>query len=80
MTVLGCREALARVYEFLDGELEDASPDQVAEHFRLCSKCYPHLAMERSFREALCRALKGQHAPDALRGRVLELLDREGGG
>lgn len=75
-----CEEALARVHEFLDGELDDVPRESVAEHFRICTRCYPHLAMERSFREALRRTLRGQEAPAALRARVLDLLEREAAG
>ena len=74
-----CREAVTRVQEFLDGELEDASIDRVREHFEVCSQCYPHLQFERSFREALAKVTRGESAPPELRGRVVELLAGVGG-
>jgi anti-sigma factor (TIGR02949 family) len=69
-----CREAMTRVQEFLDGELEDASIDRVRAHFEVCSRCYPHLRFERSFREALARVTRGEAAPPELKRRVVELL------
>jgi anti-sigma factor (TIGR02949 family) len=70
-----CQEALARLYDFLDGELDGVSHSQVETHFQKCARCYPHLAFEQNFREALHRAVEGQAAPPELRSRVLRLLD-----
>lgn len=69
-----CREAVTVVQEFLDGQLEGVSADQVREHFEICSRCYPHLKFEQSFREALARASAGACAPADLRRRVVDLL------
>lgn len=69
-----CREAITVVQEFLDGTLEGVSDDQVREHFDICSRCYPHLKFERSFREALARAARGEGAPPELKRKVVDLL------
>mgnify|MGYP003573952783 CR=1 FL=1 len=73
--MLSCEETLARLYEFLDGELEDVTQAQVEAHFDVCAKCYPHLAMERSFLDALHRVVEGESAPSHLKSRVLQLLE-----
>lgn len=70
-----CEEALSRLYELLDGELDDVTSEQVAAHFEVCRRCYPHLACERAFKAALKRTVEGGHAPAALRRQVLSLLD-----
>lgn len=69
-----CREAITVVQEFLDGTLEGVSDEQVRAHFDICSRCYPHLKFERSFREALARASRGESAPPELKRRVVDLL------
>ncbi|HZD04955.1 MAG TPA: zf-HC2 domain-containing protein [Longimicrobiales bacterium] len=76
-----CHDALSRLYELLDGELDDRTAGQVAAHLEACRRCYPHLASERAFKAALRRALEGRKAPRELRRRVLRLLDEavEGG-
>lgn len=79
MNKLDCRQALARLYEYLDGELTDERAAQVRHHLEICKGCYPHVNFCRSFQDALHRA--GQCQPDApaeLRARVLELLRAEG--
>jgi anti-sigma factor (TIGR02949 family) len=70
-----CEEALSRLYEFLDGELDDVTTEQVEAHFEACRRCYPHLACERAFKAALRRAIEGRHAPSRLRREVLRLLE-----
>lgn len=73
--MIPCEEALARLYEYLDGELEAASREEVELHFRICARCYPHLKLETNYRDALRRALEGQRAPPGLRTRILELME-----
>lgn len=69
-----CKEAVAVVQEYLDGQLQGVSAEDVREHFEICSRCYPHLKFERTFREALARASSGDCAPPELRRRVVDLL------
>jgi hypothetical protein len=38
-TSVDCREALHRVYHFLDGELTSERRDQIARHLDKCSPC-----------------------------------------
>lgn len=75
-----CEEALARVYEYLDGELDDVPREEVERHFRICGRCYPHLKLERTFRDALHRACEGQAAPSDLKDRVRALLEQDPAG
>ena len=47
--MISCEDALHRIHEFIDGELEDVSSEQVKAHFDVCGRCYPHLQLEESF-------------------------------
>jgi anti-sigma factor (TIGR02949 family) len=69
-----CEEALRLVHDFIDGELADVSQAEVEAHFEVCAGCYPHLKLERSFREAVRRACAGRTAPPGLRERVLNIV------
>lgn len=69
-----CEEALAVMQEFLDGELDHLTHAQVKAHFDVCSRCYPHLRLEESFRVAVQRAARGNTAPPELKNRLKELL------
>ena len=72
--MITCEEALGVVHDFLDGELDGVSEEQVKAHFEVCKRCYPHLHVEEAFREALCRAAAEERAPTALKARLMELL------
>jgi len=76
--MVSCQDALERLYEYLDGELEDLESDRVAEHFRECQQCYPRLTFERTFLEVVHSVDTREAAPEELRTRVLDLLKAEG--
>ena len=77
---ISCEEALRLVHDFLDGELEGVSPAEVKAHFEVCRGCYPHLRLERAFREAMKRACTRQTAPATLRDKVARLLSEAADG
>ncbi len=72
-----CLEALERVQEYLDGELDGTSHEEVALHFSVCKACYPHLRLEERFLDLLHRSEKGESCPEHLRSQVLALLSSE---
>lgn len=71
-----CREALALLHEYLDRELTGEEHDRVKAHFDICSRCYPKLRTEESFRLAVRKAARGQTAPEGLRHRLRATLAR----
>jgi len=74
---ISCLEALERVYEYLDGELEGATERDVAHHFSICKNCYPHLKLEERFLALLHSAQAVEEASPRLRSQVLEMLETE---
>lgn len=74
-----CQRSMAVIQEFLDGELPEDRRQDVAEHFRVCTRCYPHLRLEEAFRERVRTALSRQEVPDGLRSRVLDIIATEEG-
>ena len=75
-----CMEAMERVQEYLDGELDSVSHEEVAQHFSMCQRCYPHLRLEERFKELLHRSQEEEACPDRVRERVLELLGSQAEG
>lgn len=70
-----CREALERVFEYLDNELAPADAAEIKRHFEKCRSCYPVLKYCQSFQEAMQRAADCQCcAPRQLKDRIAELL------
>ena len=81
MEMISCHDALRLVHEYLDGELQDVSDQQVQAHFDVCQQCYPHLHLESVFRDTVRRAAGTQTAPPELKARLSEILaeaDTEG--
>ena len=78
MSEVHCREALARIFEYLDGELAAGSAEEIRAHFERCQSCYPCLRYATAFQEMLARVAQGQRcAPEELRLRVAALLRAE---
>lgn len=78
--MISCEEALRLVHEFIDGELEAVSAEEVQRHFDVCQRCYPHLHLESTFREALRRAAGAPAAPAGLRDRLTSMIAEERAG
>ena len=76
--MISCDEAAARLFEYLDGELDDLSEEDVRRHLEVCEACYPRVQFERHFLEALGRSQRDGHASQELKGRVLQALAEEG--
>ena len=72
--MIPCEEASARLFEYLDGELEDVSEEEVRLHLEVCERCYPRAQFEKHFLEALRRSRNGGRASQSLRDRVLKSL------
>ncbi|WP_166349646.1 mycothiol system anti-sigma-R factor [Phytoactinopolyspora limicola] len=68
-----CAEVLARVYAFLDHELDGRALtyDEIEAHLDGCGSCLSKYDLERAVRQVLARSCACEHAPDALRMKVL---------
>lgn len=78
MGMIRCEEALARLWEFLDGELTAADEEAVRKHLEICHRCYPHYDFQRAYFEYTRRIRERDHAPPGLRRRLFErILEQE---
>ncbi|MQA04730.1 MAG: mycothiol system anti-sigma-R factor [Streptosporangiales bacterium] len=69
-----CREVLARVYTFLDNELEDADYEQVRQHIDDCAPCLREFGIEQEVKTLVARKCGCDPAPNGLREKVLGKL------
>ncbi len=76
---LTCEESLARVYEYLDGELDAGEHDAVRRHLEKCRRCYPHFDFERLFLDYVHELGAEEESRPGLKERVLEMLAEETG-
>ncbi len=79
VAMIPCDEASARLFEYLDGELEGVSEEEVRRHLEVCEACYPRVQFEKHFIEALHRSRNGGRASESLRQRVLQSLAEDEG-
>lgn len=76
--MISCQDALERLYEYLDQELDASWQERVQAHFDVCARCYPHLTFEKSFLDAVRNTEPSEGPPPELKGRILELLAEDG--
>lgn len=69
-----CERALSLLYDFLDGELPQATHEEVAAHLECCRDCYPYFNFHRLFLDRLASAGDDSEEPPELADRIRSLL------
>jgi mycothiol system anti-sigma-R factor len=75
-TNIDCREALHRVYHFLDGEMTPERRDEIARHLDRCAPCLRAFGFETELRKLIADRCRDQ-VPDELRTRIAVAIDHE---
>jgi anti-sigma factor (TIGR02949 family) len=75
---LNCTEAVAILWDYLDGELSAAREAAMRAHLEACRPCLRHHEFERAFLDAVATARTSDPAPPALRSRVVDMLRAQG--
>lgn len=76
---IGCREAVHRLWRYLDRDLDDADERALEEHLAFCLRCCGELEFARELRGMLRRARPAE-LPDDVRGRLESVIDGLGDG
>ena len=71
-----CKEAVERLYHFLDGELTPERRHMIQRHLDACSDCIEAYEFEVELRLTIARGCR-ESVPDALRMRVFQALAGE---
>ena len=66
----GCGDVLARLYLFIDHELDDASYEEIGNHLDECGPCLHQHELDMLVRQLVARSCH-EPAPAPLRDRVL---------
>ena len=74
MGMMRCEDALARLMEFIDGELPLEQEAAVKKHLDICTRCYPRYDFQRAYREFTRRLRDRDHAPTMLRRRLFRMI------
>jgi anti-sigma factor (TIGR02949 family) len=70
---LNCEQALHRLFEFLDHELEAEERDAVQHHLSTCRSCFSRADFERRLKQKLHELQQGE--PAGATERVKRLLE-----
>jgi anti-sigma factor (TIGR02949 family) len=69
-----CERALARMYEFLDNEIDTADGDAIRQHLAECEPCLDRFDLEQAVKAVVRRCCGEEHAPEHLRSRIMMQL------
>ena len=70
---LDCGEALAHLYEFIDGEIASDDADRIRQHLDECRPCLDEFDVERIVKALVARSCCA-YAPSQLHARVVAQL------
>lgn len=68
-----CRQALAELFGFLDGEIGTEDRERVSEHLDRCSDCLEAFEFHHELRVLIAERCRAD-VPDDLKGRILDAL------
>lgn len=71
-----CDSALDELYQFLDGELDEANRHRIEAHLNDCSPCLEAFDFEAELRRIIANRCRDR-VPDELRSRIQAVLDAE---
>ncbi|MDN3521708.1 anti-sigma factor family protein [Halomonas ramblicola] len=71
---LSCEEVIARLFDYLDRELDDRQAAEIEHHLSRCRDCFSRSEFEKRLRARLADSA-GQPAPPRLQRRIRRLLD-----
>jgi mycothiol system anti-sigma-R factor len=69
-----CEEAVKRLQEYIDKELDRASAEQVEKHLDLCRICCDHMEFEKNMKSLVQESCFQAKAPQFLMQKILNDL------
>jgi mycothiol system anti-sigma-R factor len=69
-----CQEAINRLYEYLDRELDNAAATEIENHLDLCRLCCDHFEFEQKMKELVHNSCLSEKAPQILKDKILNRL------
>jgi anti-sigma factor (TIGR02949 family) len=78
LTMEQCRDAIARLDDYLDRELTPDDHAQLDKHLHLCDHCTEEYDLRSRAQEILRLKLCGEKCPEKLKAMISDLLREEG--
>ncbi|MBD3298834.1 MAG: hypothetical protein GF341_09285 [candidate division Zixibacteria bacterium] len=77
LDALDCQAALAKLYEYIDGELTETDRELVRQHLEMCRPCLTQYEYEELFHEYVKRRAPRPTASDSFKARLSQRLQDE---
>ena len=74
--MMTCQEAVDRLHEYLDRELDNMTSAQIDKHLDLCRLCCDSLEFEKKMKDLVQNSCINEKAPSFLRDRILGILKK----
>ncbi len=69
-----CKEAVDKLYEYLDREADGMTASQVEKHLDLCRLCCDHFEFEKKMKKLVKNSCFQEKAPTFLKEKILKAL------
>ena len=70
---IDCEEALKRLFEYIDHELDGCRHEEMDDHISKCLSCYSRLEFEQKLRQHF-KLATGEKATDVLHDKITKLI------
>ena len=70
-----CREAVDKLYEYLDNELDSVTTAQIKKHLDLCRLCCDNFEFEKTMKDLVHKCCRDARAPAPLKSKIIEGLE-----
>ncbi len=73
--IITCNEAMSKLYDYLDSELDDISEEEINRHVHDCRECFSRFDFEKRLR-AKVQNLEEETTPPEVHGRLMALINK----
>lgn len=74
---IDCKQVMERLYEYIDGELDEETIGRIREHLKKCKRCYPRYDFEAAFVRFLRERGRASAPPELQRKIFAAILEEE---
>lgn len=69
---IDCEDAIRRLLEYLDNELEQGDHESLEAHLHTCRSCYSRMEFERRLKD-MVKAVERENVPQNLKERIKKI-------
>jgi anti-sigma factor (TIGR02949 family) len=73
---MSCEEVIAKLYEYLDQEVDSKTSKNIDHHIHGCRECFSRLEFEKKLRQRVSSSVDELETPDDIKNRLEALLKR----